>query len=393
MHNTRSFCLYAFVSVFFMTIPVFSQEYQGMATHFDGLGSPYGGCGVPQDLLETQNFLALNAFNTPNNYSTFTRPLTGADTVKLGEFANGNNCGRWAEVTIEKYCTGTNDGAQNQPFCRGTGAAWVDDQYSGAVLDMLVADCCPDANAWCRDSRYHLDLVTASLNTFVKNGSPVATMNPDHWNNREISWHYILAPNYSGDVRIFFIQGAQQYWPAILITHLQNGIHGVQQKVGTDWQAGKRDSDMGQAFILPGTSSTTYTIRIVDASNVAINNSREYTFDYPAASCGNQCSIAATEVTYTTADPNSGVSGGILTKKNLVRLACSKGFLTWRAPGNTAVTITVWNILGKVMHEERPVPGHPGSGSMSLKDLKAGMFVAELKANGTCAEKIVFARP
>jgi len=54
----------------------------------------------------------------------------------------------------------------------------------------------------------------------------------------------------------------------------------LQQKVGTNWQTAKRNSDMGQSFILPSTSNgvTTFTIRIVDASNHAINNSREYTF-------------------------------------------------------------------------------------------------------------------
>ena len=140
---------------------------------------------MPQNLLETQNFLALNAFNSPENYSSFPLPDTGGpDTVYIGEFGNGSNCGRWAEVTIGAYCTGTNDGAPNEPFCRGTGAAWIDDSYSGAVLDMLVADCCPDANAWCRDSRYHLDLATASLNLFVKNSVAVGDMNPDHWNNQ-----------------------------------------------------------------------------------------------------------------------------------------------------------------------------------------------------------------
>jgi len=35
-----------------------------------------------------------------------------------------------------------------------------------------------------------------------------------------------------GRCAYFFIKGAQIYWPAILITHLKNGIHGVQQKWG-----------------------------------------------------------------------------------------------------------------------------------------------------------------
>ena len=391
------FCSYSMVLILIVAVnsTIFSQDYQGMATHFDGLGSPYGGCGVPQNLLETQNFLALNAFNSPGNYSNFPRPDTGGpDTVYLGEFANGSNCGRWAEVTIGAYCTGTNDGAQNQTFCRGTGAAWVNDNYSGAVLDMIVADCCPDANAWCRDSRYHLDLDTASLNTFVKNGAPVGDMDPNHWNNREISWHYIEAPNYSGDVRIFFIKGAQIYWPAILITHLKNGIHGVQQKVGTTWLAAKRNSDMGQSFILPSTSNgvSTFTIRIVDASNYAINNSREYTISIPA-SCGSACVDPATEVTYTTFDPNSGILNGALKRNKSGNIRYSNATLSWQAPLNSPATVIIRDVFGRTVLEGSSVAGKSGKSSISLKSLNAGIFIAELSAPCLTGEKLLFARP
>jgi len=40
----------------------------GNATHFDALGSPYGGCGLPQSALDSQNFVALNVQNTPGDY-------------------------------------------------------------------------------------------------------------------------------------------------------------------------------------------------------------------------------------------------------------------------------------------------------------------------------------
>ncbi|MGB7567450.1 MAG: hypothetical protein WBM07_06310 [Chitinivibrionales bacterium] len=400
MFQDKSLRIWAYGLSFVLAIatrsPIFSQDvYEGMATHFDGLGSPYGGCGVPQNLLETQNFLALNAFNSPENYSTFPLPDTGGpDTVYIGEFGNGSNCGRWAEVTIGAYCTGTNDGAPNEPFCRGTGAAWIDDSYSGAVLDMLVADCCPDANAWCRDSRYHLDLATASLNLFVKNSVAVGDMNPDHWNNREITWHYIQAPNYSGDVRIFFIQGAQIYWPAILITHLQNGIHGVQQKTGTNWVTAKRNAAMGQSFILPSTSAgaSTFTIRIFDASNLAINNSREYTFSIPA-SCGNSCSNPATEITYTTFDPNARISTGSQPGNKSIRMTCSQGMLSWQVPSNNPVKVIVRDILGRTVLGENSIAGNSGKGSTNLKGLKAGIFIAELNVHGSDSERLLFARP
>ena len=383
--------LHATVVTFALSLIAFTHAqdvYQGMATHFDALGSPYGGCGVPQNLLETQNFLALNAFNTPGNYSTRTRPLTGADTALLGEFNNGGNCGRWAEVTIGAYCTGTNDGAQNQPFCRGSGAAWNDDKYSGAVLDMLVADCCPDANAWCRDSRYHLDLATASLNTFAKNGTAVGDMNPDHWNNRKISWHYIEAPQYSGDVRIFFMKGSQKYWVAILVTHLKNGIHGVQQKVGATWTTATRNSDLGQSYILPNTSSTTYTIRIIDASNTAINGSREYTFSLPA-SCANNCVDDATETTFTTFDPNTGFSGGTSLKSSQVRLVFSKGNILWQSPAGGPAELTVFDMRGRFVYGKKFVSAPMGSGVINLKDVRAGTMIIELTVNNHVVRKLV----
>jgi hypothetical protein len=83
----------------------------------------------------------------------------------------------------------------------------------GATLDFVVADSCDDGNAWCKDDPYHVDLAQASLNQFVLNGQPVGNMYPDHWNNRQVSWQFIPAPNYTGDIKIGAIQGAQPYWP------------------------------------------------------------------------------------------------------------------------------------------------------------------------------------
>jgi hypothetical protein len=56
----------------------------GNSTWFSGLGGPYGGCGMTQDALETQDFVALNVYNTPGDYSFYNRPLTGADLSKMG---------------------------------------------------------------------------------------------------------------------------------------------------------------------------------------------------------------------------------------------------------------------------------------------------------------------
>src|SRR5690242_19174694 len=229
-----------------------STPVTGNATWFTNLGSPYGGCGMPQDALETQNWVALNVYNTPGDYAFYPRPLTGSDLSRAGLWNNGHNCGRWVRVSISDYCTGINDGAAGQPFCRN--GSWVADKYNGATLDMLVADSCGDANAWCRDDPYHLDLSQPSLTRFVNTDGTLTSGLPNKWNNRHISWNFIPAPNYSGDINIGFLQGAQVWWPAIAVSHLANGIHSVEYLANGTWTTAQMDSDMGQAYIIGGTT-------------------------------------------------------------------------------------------------------------------------------------------
>jgi hypothetical protein len=289
----------------FANIPVAAASAAAVAdaptvgTWFDGLGSPYGGCGVPQDLLETQDFVALNVYNTPGEYSKSPlRPLTGADLAIMGAFENGLNCGRWMEVTVGPICTGTNDGAPNQTFCRGAGAQWVEDEYSGATLDMIVADSCGDGNAWCRDSKLHIDLSKASLARFKKNGALVPNLEPAHWNNRQVSWKYKAAPAYTGDIRVYFLKDTQKYYSPIMVTHLPNGVHAVEQLVAGAWKRAEPFKDMGQGFIL--TSGDVFRIRLIDADDKPVFDSREYQFSPPAAcgSAGGICSANTTPITY-----------------------------------------------------------------------------------------------
>jgi hypothetical protein len=276
----------------------------GNATWFTGLGSPYGGCGLPQSALDSQNFLALNVQNTPGNYTNLPRPIPAADASEIGMFNNGLNCGRWVQVTIGNYCTGTNDGAPNEPFCRN--GSWVSDQFNGATLDFVVADSCDDGNAWCKDDPYHVDLAQAALNNFVLNGQPVGDMYPNHWNNRQVTWQFIQAPNYTGDISIGAIQGAQPYWPAVAISHLPNGIHGVQYYANGAWANATMDSDQGDDYIIapttgPGTAGSQYEIRVIDASGNTVNNGEVYNFSLPAACLPNGCTAPYTSVSYTTA--------------------------------------------------------------------------------------------
>ena len=275
----------------------------GNATWFSGLGGPYGGCGLPQANVDSQNFLALNVQNSPGVYTLLPRPIPAADASEIGMFDNGLNCGRWVQVTIGNYCTGVNDGAQNEPFCRN--GSWISDQYNGATLDMVVADSCDDGNAWCKDDPYHIDLHQASLNQFVLNGQPVGNMYPDHWNNRQVTWQFIPAPNYTGDINIGALQGAQPYWPAIAISHLPNGIHGVQYYANGTWTDATMDSDMGDDYIVApttgsGTAGSFYEIRVVDASGNLVNNGEVYNFSLPAGCLPKGCSTAYTPVSYTT---------------------------------------------------------------------------------------------
>ncbi|MBY0427231.1 MAG: T9SS type A sorting domain-containing protein, partial [Cytophagales bacterium] len=272
----------------------------GVATYFDGLGTPYGACGVPTNLVESENFVALNVYNSPGVGTMWPRPLRNADTVFMGEYQNGRNCGRWIKVTMQEDCIGgINDGALGQAFCRN-GGIWTNDVFSTSTLYMIVTDACGDNNGWCRDSRYHLDLHKPSLANFQKNGTTLPNMFPTNWNNRKITWEYTKSPNYTGDIDIYFMQNAQNYWPAIMINHLENGIHWVEQKVGNQWVKVPMNSDMGQSYILnPGPCP--YTIRIADASGKYIQNSREYTFCNP---CGSPCTPPTTKVTYTTYNPS-----------------------------------------------------------------------------------------
>jgi hypothetical protein len=275
-----------------LQLPAAGADVVGNSTYFDALGSPYGGCGLPQAQLDSPDFVALNVYNTPGDYNFYPRPVT--DASRIGAWNNGLNCGRFVQVTIGDFCTGVNDGAQNQPFCRN--GSWVADAYNGKTLTMIVADSCGDSNAWCRDDPNHLDLAKDSLNRFA----------PDllnHFNNRHIGWSYVPAPGYTGDIKIGFLQGAQAYWPAIAVSHLANGVHGVEYLSGGTWQTAKMNSDMGQSYILGNlpTGTTNFQIRVRDVNNQLINNGRVYTFALPA-SCGTQCSQAYTQTTYTTSD-------------------------------------------------------------------------------------------
>lgn len=281
--------------------------YTGMSTWFAGIGGThYGGCGMAQADLDSQDHIALNVQNSPGDYSTFhDRPISSEHADEIGLFDNGRNCGRWVRVVLGDYCNGINDGAKDQPFCRD-GEGWVADEYNGAELYLVVADSCHDGNAWCRDDYYHVDISVYSLNKFKLNGQEVGDMYPDHYNNRRVHWEFVEAPNYSGDIRIGFIKDTQVYWPVIAISHLRNGLHGVDYWDGSSWVMAGMNDDLGHTYLIGPTSvsgegvpGSDYRIRVYDADDQLINNGRIYNFSYPS-SCGGNCPNPFNEVSYTT---------------------------------------------------------------------------------------------
>lgn len=321
------------------------SDVTGNATYFDALGMPYGGCGVPQANLDSQDFVALNVYNTPGDYTFYPRPLAGANLSKAGLWNNGLNCGRFVQVEIADFCTGTNDGAQNQPFCRN--GSWAADAYNGAKLTMLVADSCGDSNAWCRDDPYHLDLAKDSLNRFVKNGAAVGDLYPSHWNNRHVTWSFIPAPGYSGDITIGFMQSAQVWWPAISVSHLANGIHGVEYFANGAWQTAQMNGDMGQSYVIGGTTSGggQYQIRVRDVTDTLINGGRVYSFTLPSA-CNPQCGTAYTKVGYTTSEGSTSTPTATptITPTGGTGVSCNVNYQPVNAwPGGFTSNVTVRN--------------------------------------------------
>lgn len=238
---------------------------EAMATYFGGLGSPAGGCGLPQAVVESSSFVALNVQN--------------AQPQIPGEFDHGRNCGRWIEVTLSKFCKNADHSDRwNSDSCAG--GQWEEGALSGAKATFIVADSCNDANLWCRNDRYHLDLSASGLSQFG------GGMNVSQWRNPQIKWHYVDAPNYSGDIRIGFAQNASGAWPAIIVNHLQRGLHRIEQWVGGRWVEQGMFMTLGQVFILTNVGAEPYRIRLFDAYDQPIQNGRVYRFTLPAGCCG-----------------------------------------------------------------------------------------------------------
>jgi hypothetical protein len=258
----------------------------GFATNFKRAWKPYGNCGVPVSQLATVNYAALNRQNSSGG---------------TGLYDGGKNCGRIIHVVIKRKCAGVgNGGGLNAGFCKG--GTLVNDRYTGAALNFVVADSCPDNNGWCRQDPNHLDLAKAALARFVKNGVKQTQLGiGGNWNNREVSWRFVSSSNYKGDIHIGFQKDAQRYYSPVLLTHLRNGIHRVQFLQGGTWKDATLRGDEGQAFQIGPTTDggTRYKIRAWDALDRAIQHGRTYSFGFPTK-CGSKCTAAYTAVHVTT---------------------------------------------------------------------------------------------
>lgn len=253
----------------------------GTATHFDGVSPEGSGCGTPPDLMIEESrgrFVALNVQDTPGNYrEDFSpdgkkpRPITGPG---VGMFDNGRNCGRWIKVTLDDTCTGLSNGAPGKPLCQG--GSYAPDGLNGAVQYFQVTDSCQDGNAWCRDDRYHVDLSTSGLSTFLKDGKQVAIKG---WSNRRVRWEFVKAPDYRGDLKIGFVRdnfmrGAEGAWVSIIIANLPNGISKVEAKpVGTKapFQPLKMVGDNGQKFDGLPTTTDEWLLKVYDYDGALIS--------------------------------------------------------------------------------------------------------------------------
>src|SRR4051812_17839616 len=113
------------VSAWALATPDPANPVTGDSTYFDGLGAPYGGCGLPQDALDIQDFVALNVYNTPGDYTFYPRPRPASQPYKIGMWNHGLNCGRDGQGTVRGYCPRVNAGAPSHAVWRNGSSGGV----------------------------------------------------------------------------------------------------------------------------------------------------------------------------------------------------------------------------------------------------------------------------
>jgi hypothetical protein len=258
-------------------------------------------------------------------------------------------------------------------------------------LDVIVFDQCTDGNAWCRDAKYHLDLHTPNLAAFQLGGEVVPLAVPTSlpvtmatayrvggaFNNRKILWDFEPAPNYQGEPRFYFSKDSKTYYMRLIVTHLPNGIHGVEQWTGGQWKAAAMQGDAGQQWILPDPSVTTFKLRLTDASDQLVMQGRTWTMDFPT-SCGTACISAATPADNVVGD---GGSVSLRTRRAQETFSVQQegARLVFRGPGGTVELRDVaGTLLGRI--ELGPAPA-------SWTSPRSGLVLARWR--GATAERTV----
>lgn len=231
---------------------------KGHGTHFAGMGSPTGGCGVPPGKAFDDNgkalpFVALN-FNS--------------------EFASGSNCGRWVEIELGANCIN----AGNSQFSICNGGQFVRDGISGGKIYGYVMDSCDDNNFWCRTDRYHLDISRPYL-------SGLGLTSGKKWNGREIFWKYMTGtpPGWKMSQPKFMWKSGSKwkangkgFYAAVVIYNTDNGIRSVEQMSGNKWVKLSPLQHLGNMWVLQrppdseyrspsGGSGKSIKLRVTDA--------------------------------------------------------------------------------------------------------------------------------
>ena len=234
------------------------ETYEGYGTDFEAFGQPYGGCGVPEDLLFDDNgnklpYVALNVQNTNIAHEVLPRPIQ--QQTKIGMWDNGKNCGRWVEITVGNDCKGAQMAHEgricvNQDGTHGPENYNVSDELNGKKIYGIIADSCQDPNYWCRDNVGHIDISTHEINDKLQEWGATRAQ----WNNREVTWNFISGPppeyTFEG-VKFAWAENASRYWPALIVYNLENGLARVD--VGTTENRlvpARMNSDMGQMWVL-----------------------------------------------------------------------------------------------------------------------------------------------
>ncbi len=251
-----------------------SATYKGRGTNYENFSEEGGGCGPTEALVELEAgaYVPYAALRVPQN-----------GVYDGSTYNQGKNCGRWLEVSTVV------DGVKK------TG-------------HFIVADRCTDPG-WCQDA-YHVDLsvyqvghVFFGKNDFTRRSHKLGSGWPFDFKNRDVEWNFISAPNYDGQgPYIHWTKAASEYFRAIIISNLPEGLGGVEFLDGSgNWVTAKMEGDRGQIYRLDGNPATRpYQIRIskaVDATKSHPVYEKIYQFDFPK-SCNPSCpSVTKAEVT------------------------------------------------------------------------------------------------